>query len=144
MVLGFRKHAAAQEQEIESGSDAADISTHGEKSEKSYPSEGKTTAIDASAAVEELKKFEKLHKWDPNLPQAELDEVHAVLAGGDIEDGVAVEQALLEEDSPYPEVRAAVRNYDEGDVYVMVYGRYVYMTDPWLGLATPSGHGPLA
>lgn len=123
MVLGFRKHASAREQEIDSGSDGADISPHGEKS---YGSEGKTTAVDAGAAVEELKKFEKLHKWDPNLPQAELDQVQAVLADGDVEHGVAVEHALLEEDSPYPEVRAAVRNYDEGDMYIWYTGACVH------------------
>jgi hypothetical protein len=31
----------------------------------------------------------------------------------DLEKKVAVETTLLEENSPYPEVRAAVRNYDE-------------------------------
>jgi OPT family oligopeptide transporter len=49
------------------------------------------------------------------LPQHELDTVNAALDSGDVEKEVAVEHALLEEDSPYPEVRAAVRNYDEID-----------------------------
>jgi hypothetical protein len=47
------------------------------------------------------------------LPQSQLDTVTAVLESGDIEKEVAVEHALLEENSPYPEVQSAVRNYDE-------------------------------
>lgn len=51
-----------------------------------------------------------------NLPQDEYDTVNAVIASGDVEKEVAVEQALLEENSPYPEVRASVRPYDEPDL----------------------------
>jgi hypothetical protein len=51
-----------------------------------------------------------------NLPQDEFDAVNAVIDSGDVEKEVAVQQALLEENSPYPEVRAAVRNYDETDL----------------------------
>ena len=50
------------------------------------------------------------------MPLNELDTVNAALDSGDVEKEVAVEHALLEEDSPYPEVRAAVRNYDEVDM----------------------------
>ena len=53
---------------------------------------------------------------DLNLPQNEYDTINAVIDSGDVEKKVAVEQALLEENSPYPEVRAAVRNYDEPDL----------------------------
>jgi hypothetical protein len=41
--------------------------------------------------------------------------VSEALQADDLEKKVAVEVTLLEEDSPYPEVRAAVRNYDEGE-----------------------------
>ncbi|KAK8851665.1 small oligopeptide transporter [Apiospora arundinis] len=64
-------------------------------------------------ALDHLHNFEKLHKLDPNLPLEELDDLGAVLASGNIEKGAEVEATLLEENSPYPEVRAAVRNYDE-------------------------------
>ena len=53
---------------------------------------------------------------DLNLPQEEFDTVNAVIDSGDVEKEVAVQQALLEENSPYPEVQAAVRNYDEPDL----------------------------
>ena len=51
-----------------------------------------------------------------HLPQEELDSVNNAIDSEDLEKKVAVEQALLEENSPYPEVRAAVRNYDEPDL----------------------------
>ncbi|KAI0124710.1 OPT family small oligopeptide transporter [Xylariales sp. AK1849] len=59
-----------------------------------------------------LRYFEQQHKLDPNLPLEELDEIDAVLVAGNCEKGVEVEAALLEDNSPYPEVRATVRNYD--------------------------------
>lgn len=71
------------------------------------------SGIEVQESVQNLKKFKKLHKWDPNLPIEQYDNVTAVLDTGDIEKEVAIEQALLEENSPYPEVAAAVRNYDE-------------------------------
>lgn len=57
----------------------------------------------------DLKKFKRLHKWDPFLDVEKLEAVDDVLATGDIEKEAAVEGSLLVEDSPYPEVRAAVR-----------------------------------
>ncbi|KAI1462911.1 small oligopeptide transporter [Daldinia caldariorum] len=59
-----------------------------------------------------VKAFEEQHKLDPNLPIEDHDNVDAALTSGDAEKGIEVEAALLEENSPYPEVRAAVRDYD--------------------------------
>ena len=75
-----------------------------------------TTGAEPEDAVAQLRKFKKLHRWDLHLPQDQLESVAAVVEGGDIEKKIAVEQSLLEEDSPYPEVRAAVRNYDETEM----------------------------
>jgi hypothetical protein len=47
------------------------------------------------------------------LPIEKLDAVDNAVGSEDIEKKVGVEHALLEENSPYPEVVAAVRNYDE-------------------------------
>ncbi|KAI1449269.1 small oligopeptide transporter [Annulohypoxylon stygium] len=63
-------------------------------------------------ALNTLKYFEEQHKLDPNLPIQELNDVDAALATGNAEKGVEIETTLVEENSPYPEVRAAVRNYD--------------------------------
>ncbi|OBT41372.1 hypothetical protein VE00_08212 [Pseudogymnoascus sp. WSF 3629] len=61
----------------------------------------------------ELSAFEKEHMWDPNMPQENLNAVNKALMADDVNAEIALENALIEEDSPYAEVRAAVRNYDE-------------------------------
>jgi len=80
-------------------------------------------------ALNTLKQFEKMHHLDPNLPIEELNDVDAALNDGNAEKGLEVEQALVEDNSPYPEVsppslaparrraqqrqvRATVRNFD--------------------------------
>jgi len=55
-------------------------------------------------ALNTLKQFEKMHHLDPNLPIDELDDVDAALDSGNAEKGLEVEQALVEDNSPYPEV----------------------------------------
>lgn len=52
-----------------------------------------------------LRYFEQQHKLDPNLPIEDLNDIDAVLAEGNCEKGVEVEAALMEDNSPYPEVR---------------------------------------
>lgn len=54
---------------------------------------------------------EKTHQWDPNLKQDKIDELHAATVDGDPEAIKKAEKEFLE-DSPYAEVRAAVRNID--------------------------------
>lgn len=65
-----------------------------------------------------LRKFKRIHKWDPFLDIEKLDDVDHALATGDIEKEAAIEGALLVEDSPYPEVRAAVHSTDDSDLPV--------------------------
>ncbi|KAF1967183.1 OPT family small oligopeptide transporter [Bimuria novae-zelandiae CBS 107.79] len=57
---------------------------------------------------------EKTHQWDPNLKQEKIDELHAAIHDGDPE-AIKRAQADFIEDSPYEEVRAAVRNTDGGE-----------------------------
>lgn len=52
-----------------------------------------------------LAQFEKAHKLDPNMPIDELNDVDTALATGNAEKGLEIEQALMEDNSPYPEVR---------------------------------------
>ncbi|KAF5015939.1 hypothetical protein F66182_12539, partial [Fusarium sp. NRRL 66182] len=67
---------------------------------------------DAEEALEHVKNIKKQHQWDPNLPTDVYDELdEAMHADGNTTVGIASE---LMENSPYPEVRAAVPNYDEG------------------------------
>lgn len=105
MVLGFRKREAAPvitEQINPSG----EIET------------GHTTGADnveltVDSGVDQLKKFKAAHQWDYNLDADEIQAVNNIADSEDVEKKVNFEHALLEEDSPYFEVRAAVRNYDE-------------------------------
>ncbi|KAK0628567.1 putative isp4 protein [Bombardia bombarda] len=62
--------------------------------------------------VSSLKQFEKSHRLDPNIPLDELDEVELALNSANAEKGAEIEQILAEDNSPYPEVRASVRNTD--------------------------------
>ncbi|KAH7134550.1 OPT family small oligopeptide transporter [Dactylonectria estremocensis] len=79
-----------------------------------------TTGIDVGGVSTnpeaDLKKFKKLHKWDPFLDVEKLDDVDRVLETGDLEKEAAVEQTLLSEDSPYPEVRASVPPTDDDEM----------------------------
>lgn len=63
-------------------------------------------------SLNSLKQFEKMHRLDPNLPLDELDEVEVALNSSNVEKGAEIEQILAEDNSPYPEVRASVRNFD--------------------------------
>jgi hypothetical protein len=58
----------------------------------------------------ELSAFEKEHMWDPNMPQENLNAVKKALQADDVNAEMALENALIEENSPYAEVRAAVRS----------------------------------
>lgn len=68
---------------------------------------GISSATDTPAA--DLKKFRKLHQFDPFLDLDKLDRVDDVLAAADPEKEAVVEEELIVDDSPYPEVRSAVR-----------------------------------
>ncbi|GAO14569.1 hypothetical protein UVI_02032790 [Ustilaginoidea virens] len=73
------------------------------------PVGGESSGVDH---LKHLAAFEKAHKLDPNLSMDELNDVDAALATGNAEKGIEIEHALMEDNSPYPEVRAVVRNYD--------------------------------
>ncbi|TVY39988.1 Sexual differentiation process protein [Lachnellula subtilissima] len=60
-----------------------------------------------------LKTFNKLHEFDPNLPEDLRLAVNAAAENHDLKDELKLEQEVSD-NSPYPEVRAAVRNYDDG------------------------------
>lgn len=71
--------------------------------------EAASSGVDIQSQPEaDLKKFRKLHTFDPYLDISKLEDVDNVLATGDPEKEAVVEGQLLAEDSPYPEVRASV------------------------------------
>lgn len=78
-------------------------------------SDSKTASAEVAAAALDLERIQKTHQWDPNLPSEKLDAVKKAIADGDATEILEAE-ALFTEDSPYEEVRAAVRNTDGGEV----------------------------
>ncbi|ETS74101.1 hypothetical protein PFICI_13967 [Pestalotiopsis fici W106-1] len=71
--------------------------------------------VDVSAAAEDLNKIAHAHQFDPNLPREKLEALQKALDHGDA-DEILEADALFTDDSPYAEVRAAVRNTDGGEV----------------------------
>lgn len=63
----------------------------------------------ALEAQEKLKALERKHRWDPNLPADTLEDLNEAAHAHDLQHDVSIVGAF-EENSPYPEVRAAVRN----------------------------------
>lgn len=64
-------------------------------------------------AVKQLRNLKAHHHWDPNLPDEVVEEVEVALHSSNKEIQVGIAEELIE-NSPYPEVRAAVPNIDEG------------------------------
>jgi hypothetical protein len=67
------------------------------------PPEGEATGVEK---LDRLRYFEKMHKLDPNLPIDDLNDIDAAIATGNDEKGIDIEHALMEDNSPYPEVRS--------------------------------------
>lgn len=105
--------------------------------------EGLSTSVSAMDAAAELQKFQKAHKWDLFMDTDRLDTIDAVVASGDVEKEAALEESLLEEDSPYAEVRIAVcHEYFE---LHSLYSHFIRFALLMIlnSLSTPSEHGPL-
>lgn len=69
------------------------------------------TDISEVEANHRLNQFRNEHNFDPNLPDAAFDAINNATSAHDVKtEAILVDQ--LVDDSPYPEVRAVVRNYD--------------------------------
>jgi hypothetical protein len=62
----------------------------------------------ASEAAQDLRAFRRQHKWDPFLDNEKLDTIDDALNSDNAEKQAVVDETLIQEDSPYPEVRASV------------------------------------
>ncbi|SMR63530.1 unnamed protein product [Zymoseptoria tritici ST99CH_3D1] len=74
-----------------------------------------TSAVRNISEVEansRLNEFRKEHAFDPNIPDVAFDAIKEVTATHDHKGEAALAEEFIN-DSPYPEVRAVVRNYDE-------------------------------
>lgn len=74
-----------------------------------------STGSNVSEAAEDLSKVLRDHQWDPNLPRETLDAVKKAVRDGQTAK-ILEADALFTQDSPYEEVRAAVRSTDGGEV----------------------------
>ena len=63
----------------------------------------------ATEARDELKNFRKQHKWDPFLDNEKLDTIKSAIGSDNVEKAIAVDESIIQEDSPYEEVRSSVR-----------------------------------
>lgn len=82
-----------------------------------------TTSADGSGediahADTHLRRVKDQHKWDPFMDVDKIDAVDAALQTGDAEKEAAIEQSILQEDSPYLEVRSSVKPTDDPTAYV--------------------------
>ncbi len=80
------------------------------------PLESNASGVDH---LQHLQQFEKAHKLDPNLPIDELNDVDAAIATGNAEKGIEIEHALMEDNSPYPEVVTLLSPTAEASVACM-------------------------
>lgn len=72
--------------------------------------------VDETAPDDTLKQLRNLkehHHWDPNMPEDVVEELDEALHTSDKRTQDTIAQELLD-NSPYPEVRSAVSNVDEG------------------------------
>lgn len=77
---------------------------------KSSTSDGDDLAPTATGttARRELRNFKKQHRWDPFLDDEKLETIESALQSDNAEKAMAVDETLIQEDSPYAEVRASV------------------------------------
>ncbi|KAI5244782.1 small oligopeptide transporter-like protein [Aureobasidium subglaciale] len=74
--------------------------------------EGVVRDITEVEANERLRAWKKDHRWDPNMDDEAIEMVDAVTGAHDAKAEAQLVGDMVE-NSPYPEVRAVVRNYDE-------------------------------
>lgn len=65
------------------------------------------------SAARHLEHLKEQHHWDPNLPDEVYEEIDVALHTDDKSTRVDAAHELID-NSPYPEVRAAVPNFDQG------------------------------
>jgi OPT family small oligopeptide transporter len=88
------------------------VATDGDTSLGYSTSEVPDEEIEAVANAH-LQTFKKLHEFDPNLPEDLRDAVDHAADTHDLTNELKLEHTV-NDNSPYPEVRAAVRNWDDG------------------------------
>lgn len=95
---------------------SSDEISHGRPAEVSMTEADEKRQISIEAqALQDVKKLDKAHQADPNLGDDEIDALREAAKTGDAERVLEVEKTFVE-DSPYENVRAAVRTTDGEEV----------------------------
>lgn len=63
-------------------------------------------------AERDITSFSKAHTWDPNIGNEKLDAMGKAITNSDTEAEISIQHEIIE-DSPYPEVQAAVQTFDD-------------------------------
>ena len=95
---------------------SSDEISHGQSAEvpSTASDEKRQFSVDAKA-LQDVKKLDKAHQADPNLADDEIDALREAAKTGDAERVLEVEKTFVE-NSPYENVRAAVRTTDGEEV----------------------------
>ena len=101
--LGFQRQTTAQELLTINHAPAGD--TDSLDKDQGTKVTSRETELEANA---QLKELQRKHRWDPNLPNSVLDDIDHATHDHDLSGELNLVDALTE-NSPYPEVRAAVR-----------------------------------
>jgi hypothetical protein len=124
MVFGFGKKTPVEAQEVASSSPASTerpVDEKGSLEKEPVDVVASATGADLPDSVRRMSVVEaqqesrflrRLHQWDPNLSSDVRDDLARATHDQDTTAELELIN-LIENDSPYPEVRAAVRNYDE-------------------------------
>lgn len=108
--LGFRRSDAAQANNSNlTSSDTPSNSGESIEKDKTITSGHQVTEETALEAQKKLDELQRKHRWDPNLPSDILEDLDKAAHAHDVQQDVNLVGAF-EDNSPYPEVRAAVRN----------------------------------
>lgn len=93
-----------------------DPDIHAEPSSSSVEMTDAESGFSKQQAHAEVKAFTEVHKLDPNMPESVMSEAKYALDAKDSKAEVELADSYLLEDSPYPEVRAAVPPTDDMDM----------------------------
>ncbi|KAG5974456.1 hypothetical protein E4U55_008208 [Claviceps digitariae] len=77
-----------------------------------------STSVFFGNAAQKLRNFSKQHKWDPFLDVDKLQTIESAIESDNTEKQAQIDQALIQEDSPYPEVRISIPPTDDPDMPV--------------------------
>lgn len=95
----------------EDGTDSAPVATGIRQTDTDKTLVG--PEYDPTKVESDVALFGKMHEWDPNMDPAKLQIIEEATNNHDAEKEAELDRELLEENSPYPEVVAAVLPTDD-------------------------------